>query len=242
MFVAPLSGALLKIYMSKLSIIVPVFNEAKTIEEVVLRLAGLEIEKEIIVVDDGSSDGTKEKLSALSGKADKIIRRAINGGKGEALKNGIAAASGDWIIFCDADLEYDISQIPYLFKHLTENKLEVVYGSRFIDYWPKKNFVHYLGNRFLTAATGCLFGAKLTDMETGYKLFKVDILKSLKLVSSHFEIEPEITAKILKRGIKITELPISYDPRVKSEGKKIKYRDGLTALWVLLREKLSPEG
>lgn len=222
--------------MSKLSIIVPVFNEAKTIRLVLERLLGLNLDKEIIVVDDGSTDGTG-KIVDIFVPAIKVIKQKINSGKGKALRAGIAVATGDYIIFCDADLEYDINQIPFLYKHLLENNLTVLYGSRFINYQPKKNFIHYLGNKVLTAVTDWLFGARLTDMETGYKLFQASLLKSMNLSSSHFEIEPEITAKILKQGIKITELPISYDPRVKSEGKKIKYRDGLAALWVLIREK-----
>jgi len=217
--------------MDKLSIIVPAFNEAKTIRLVLERLLNLSLDKEIIVVDDGSTDGTDEIVDVFV-PAIKVIKQKINGGKGKALRAGILAATGDCIIFCDADLEYDINQIPFLYKHLLEKKLTVLYGSRFISY------VHYLGNKFLTATTDWLFDAKLTDMETGYKLFRSDILKGLNLSSSHFEIEPEITAKILKQGIKITELPISYDPRVKSEGKKIKYRDGLIALKTLVEEKL----
>lgn len=228
--------------MPKLSIIVPVFNEVKTVKEVVLALAELDLEKEIIVVDDGSSDGTKEELEFLSDKISRTLFLGVNSGEGKALRVGIAAATGNYIIFCDADLEYDISQIPLLYKHLIDNNLAILYGSRFINYRPKKNFIYYLGNKVLTAVTDWLFDAKLTDMETGYKLFRADILKILNLSSSHFEIEPEITAKILKRGIKITELPISYDPRVKSEGKKIKYWDGLIALKTLIRERLEKRG
>lgn len=223
--------------MPKLSILVPAFNEAKTIRLVLEKLLGLSLDKEIIVVDDGSTDNTGKIIDVFV-PVIKVIKQKINGGKGKALRAGIAAATGDYIIFCDADLEYDVSQIPFLYKHLLGNNLTVLYGSRFIHYRPKKNFIHYLGNKVLTAVTDWLFDAKLTDMETGYKLFKSDILKSLNLSSSHFEIEPEITAKILKRGIKITELPISYDPRVKSEGKKIKYRDGFVALKTLIKEKL----
>jgi glycosyltransferase involved in cell wall biosynthesis len=227
--------------MPKLSIIVPVFNEAKTIRSVLEKLLSLPLDKEIIVVDDGSTDGTG-KIIDIFIPAVRVIRHKVNSGKGMALRDGIAAATGDYIIFCDADLEYDINQIPLLYKYLRDNRLAVLYGSRFINYRPKKNFIHYLGNKILTLATNWLFGAKLTDMETGYKLFRADILKNLDLASSHFEIEPEITAKTLKQGIPIVELPISYDPRVKSEGKKIKYRDGLMALKTLIKEKLKRRG
>lgn len=227
--------------MSKLSIIVPVFNEEKTIRLVLEKLLSLSLDKEIIVIDDGSADSTGKIIDAFI-PAIRVMKHKINSGKGMALRTGIALATGDYIIFCDADLEYDINQIPYLYKYLLENKLTVLYGSRFIDYRPKKNFIHYLGNKILTLTTDWFFGAKLTDMETGYKLFRSDILKNLNLSSSHFEIEPEITAKILKQGIPIVELPISYDPRVKSEGKKIKYRDGLIALKTLIKEKLKRRG
>lgn len=222
--------------MPKLSIIVPVFNEAQTIEKVLERLLALSLDKEVIVIDDGSADGTSGKLDVFA-PALRILRHESNQGKGAALRTGIAEATGDYISFCDADLEYDIDQIGILFEHISQNNAEVVYGSRFINYQPKKNRVHYWGNRFLTWLTNFLYGAKLTDMETGYKMFRSDVVKNLNLTGRRFEIEPEITAKILKQGIKIVELPIAYDPRVKSEGKKIKYRDGLTAARVLFREK-----
>lgn len=222
--------------MPKLSIIVPVFNEEKTIGGVLEQLASLSLDKEIIVVDDGSNDGASEKINNFV-PAIQVLRHETNQGKGAALRTGLARASGDFIVFCDADLEYDINQILVLFDHISQNGADVVYGSRFIDYQPKKNLVHYLGNRFLTWLTNFLYGAKLTDMETGYKMFRSDIVKKLALTSRRFEIEPEITAKILKQGIKIVEIPITYDPRVKSEGKKIKYRDGLLALMVLIKEK-----
>ncbi|MDD2753684.1 MAG: glycosyltransferase family 2 protein [Candidatus Portnoybacteria bacterium] len=223
--------------MPKLSIIVPVFNEVQTIQEVLERLLALAMDKEIIVVDDGSTDGTSEKISGFYSKI-KNLKHESNLGKGAAVKTGIDAARGNFVVFCDADLEYDIDQISSLFDHLLKNDLSVVYGSRFVGYRPEKNKVHYLGNRFLTGLTNFLFGAKLTDMETAYKMFRADILKNLSLAGKRFEIEPEITAKILKQGIKITELSITYNPRVKKEGKKVKYRDGLTAIKVLIREKL----
>jgi glycosyltransferase involved in cell wall biosynthesis len=225
--------------MLKISIIIPVFNEEKTVGTVLGGLLALSFEKEIIIVDDGSSDKTLEKIEAIKTDNIKVFRHQSNLGKGAALRSGIKMTTGEYIVFCDADLEYDTNQISNLFEYAAINKCQVVYGSRFIKYQPKKNIVHYLGNRFLTWITNLLFGANLTDMETGYKLFQADILKGLVLTSSHFEIEPEITAKILKKGIKIVELSVSYDPRVKSEGKKIKYRDGLIAFWTLIKEKMS---
>ncbi len=224
--------------MSKLSIIVPVFNEAQTIQEVLERLVSLSFDKEIIVVDDGSDDGTSEKINKFASTM-KILRHETNQGKGVALRAGIVCAEGDYIAFCDADSEYDINQISILFDRISQNDADVVYGSRFIDYQPRKNFIHYLGNRFLTWLTNLLFSAKLTDMETAYKMFQAGIVKNMALTSRRFEIEPEITAKILKQGIEIVEMPIAYDPRVKKEGKKIKYRDGLIAMKVLIREKIA---
>lgn len=198
------------------------------------------LDKEIIVVDDGSIDETKQKISEFASSI-KILRHEINRGKGAAIRAGLASAQGDYIIFCDADLEYDINQIPMLFDYISQKDSAVVYGSRFIDYQPKKNHIHYFGNCFLTWLTNLLFGARLTDMETAYKIFRADIIKGLDLVSDRFEIEPEITAKILKKGISINEVSVAYDPRIKSEGKKIKYRDGLTAVKVLIREKLKKQ-
>lgn len=223
--------------MPKLSIIVPVFNEEQTIRLVLEKLISLSLEKEIIVVDDGSTDSTGEIINSFV-PAVKIIKHEINSGKGSAIRSGLACAQGDFIVFCDADLEYDVNQIAVIFDYISRNNVGVVYGSRFIEYKPRKNFIHYLGNRFLTGLTNLFFGAKLTDMETAYKMFRSEVVKNMTLASCRFEIEPEITAKILKQKIKIIEVPISYDPRVKSEGKKIKYRDGLVAVGVLIREKI----
>ena len=223
--------------MLKLSIIVPVFNEARTVEKVLEQLLSLSLDKEIIVVDDASDDGTSERIKNFV-PAIRVLRHKSNQGKGAALRTGLAVASGDHICFCDADLEYDIGQIKTLFERISRGDAAIVYGSRFIDYQPRKNPVHYWGNRFLTWLTNFLYGAKLTDMETGYKIFRADIVKNLNLTGRRFEIEPEITAKILKQGIRIVEIPITYDPRTKADGKKIKYRDGLTAVWVLFKEKL----
>jgi len=224
------------IFMPKLSIIVPVFNEEQTISSVLEKLMNLPKDKELIVIDDGSVDGTSEIINSFLPDI-KLIKHENNQGKGAAIRSGIARAQGDFIVFCDADLEYDVNQIGILFDYISQKNAAVVYGSRFINYQPKKNRIHYLGNRFLTGLTNLFFGAKLTDMETAYKMFRADILKKMSLTAMRFEIEPEITAKILKQGIFITELPITYDPRAKRDGKKIKYRDGLVALKILIEEK-----
>jgi len=223
--------------MPKLSIIVPAFNEERTIETVLSRLVNLPLDKEIIVVDDGSGDLTGAKVKNFDSAGVRLLSHEKNLGKGAALRTGLNQAQGDYIIFCDADLEYDVAQIPILFEHIIQNGHLVVYGSRFIDYQPAKNRLHYFGNRFLTWLTNFLFEARLTDMETAFKMFRADVLRSLKLSANHFEIEPEITAQLLKQGVVIAELPVSYDPRVKKEGKKIKYRDGWIALKILLKEK-----
>jgi glycosyltransferase involved in cell wall biosynthesis len=221
--------------MPKISIIIPVFNEEKTVGTVLRGLLALSFEKEIIVVDDGSSDKTLEKIEEIKVDKIKVFHHQSNLGKGAALRSGIKMTTGEYIVFCDADLEYKTNQISNLFECAVKNRCQVVYGSRFIKYQPKKNFIHYLGNRFLTWATNLLFGSNLTDMETGYKLFRADILRGLDLISARFEIEPEITAKILKKGFKILEVPIRTKPRGYKEGKKIKAEDAFWAILTLLR-------
>jgi dolichol-phosphate mannosyltransferase len=230
----------------KLSIIVPVYNEEKTIEEVLKRLSELEIpkvEKEIIVVDDGSKDSTRAKLAKINNKNIKIILHDKNQGKGGAVKTGIKAATGEYIIIQDADLEYHPKQIKALVQPILEKTTKVVYGTR-LNRMPhlsneesKHLFVlHYFGNRFLSLVTSVLYGQWITDMETCYKLFPKEAMQDIKLNARGFELEPEITAKLMKKGYKITELPITAIPRGYDEGKKLNtVNDGLKALWSLFK-------
>ncbi|HVP56509.1 MAG TPA: glycosyltransferase family 2 protein [bacterium] len=223
----------------KLSILMPVFNEKATILEILARVEALPIEKEIIVVDDGSTDGTREILASLKPGRAIVILHDANQGKGAAIRSGLARTSGDVIVIQDADLEYDPRDLLRLLVPITEGKAAVVYGSRFTGERRNMFFWHWAGNRFLTLVTDVLFDTTLSDMETCYKMFRADVIKPIKLRSRRFEIEVEITAKVLKRGHRIYEVPISYTGREFDEGKKITWRDGLVALWYLVRYRLS---
>ena len=227
-----------------LSIIILIFNEKKTILEILkkietVNLSDLGFEKEIIIVDDGSTDGTREILDGLSNKY-KIIYHSKNQGKGAAIRTGLGKVSGDYIIIQDADLEYDPEDYKKLLDCALKNNAKVVYGSRRLN--PKNrysNFSFYLGGIFLTWIVNILYGIKITDESTCYKLFKTETLKGIKLNCKRFEFCPEVTAKLAKRGIKIYEVPISYYSRTKVEGKKIKWRDGFQAIWVLIKYKFT---
>ncbi|HKZ35796.1 MAG TPA: glycosyltransferase family 2 protein [Patescibacteria group bacterium] len=220
----------------KLSIIIPSFNEAATVAKAINRVKKAKLvgtSKEIIVVDDGSTDDTSKKLKKITGITK--IRLAKNQGKGAAIKAGLAKATGDYVLIQDADLEYDPADINLLLKPVLSGQAEVVYGSRFLG--PHKNmlFWHQLGNQFLSTLTNIFFNTTLSDMEVGYKLMPTKLLKSLNLTEKRFGFEPEVTAKILKRGIRIFEVPISYSGREFNEGKKITWRDGVQALWLVLK-------
>ena len=234
----------------KLSIIIPVFNEEKTVPELLKRVERLKIDgvdKEVIVVDDGSTDATISVIQNSEFRIQNLIfiRHKRNQGKGAAVSTGIKNATGDYIIIQDADLEYDPIQIKELVKPILEKKAEVVYGTR-LRRFPnfKKDerrplfLLHYLGNRFLSLLTSILYGQWITDMETCYKLFPREALKNIKLNSKRFDFEPEITAKLLKKGYKILEVPITTKPRGYGEGKKLRtFKDGSIALWTLLKNR-----
>jgi len=226
----------------KLSVIVPVYNERNTVVEVLRRMRAVElpdgIEREIIVIDDGSTDGTRDVLRQLGDSTVRILVHEGNRGKGAAVRTGLALATGDYVLIQDADLEYDPDDWPRLIAPVTRGRARVVYGSRFTGERRNMLLLHWIGNRLLSLVTNVLFNSTLSDMETGYKLVDRKLLNDLGLRSDHFDIEPEITAKILKRGIRIYEVPISYMGREFDEGKKITWRDGFAALWTLVKFRL----
>ena len=223
----------------KLSVIVPVYNERNTVVEVLRRMRAVElpdgIDREIIVVDDGSSDGTRDVLNQLSDSTVRIILHEHNRGKGAAVRTGIEVASGDYVLIQDADLEYDPEDWPKLVAPVMRGRARVVYGSRFTGERRNMLFLHWIGNRMLSFVTNVLYNTTLSDMETCYKLVDHQLLLDLELRCNRFDIEPEITAKILKRRIRIYEVPISYTGREPHEGKKITWRDGFGALVALVK-------
>jgi glycosyltransferase involved in cell wall biosynthesis len=223
----------------KLSVIVPVYNERNTVVEVLRRMRAVElpdgIDREIIVVDDGSTDGTRDVLNQLSDSTVRIILHEHNRGKGAAVRTGIEVASGDYVLIQDADLEYDPEDWPKLVAPVMRGRARVVYGSRFTGERRNMLFLHWIGNRMLSFVTNVLYNTTLSDMETCYKLVDRSLLLDLELRCNRFDIEPEITAKILKRRIRIYEVPISYTGREFDEGKKITWRDGFAALWTLAK-------
>jgi len=227
----------------KLSIIMPVYNESGTIREILRQVRNVDlgtIEKEIIVVDDFSGDGTRDLLQKETSDGDiKIIYHPRNQGKGAAVCSGLNEASGDFIIIQDADLEYDPAEYNKLLAPLIKNEADVVYGSRFLEL--KKNqfqsLAQYLGNRFLTCLTNLLYKVKISDMETCYKVFRANLIKGLSIKARHFDFEPEVTAKVLKKKWRFREIPISYKARGYKMGKKINYRDGIVAVWCLIKHR-----
>jgi glycosyltransferase involved in cell wall biosynthesis len=222
---------------SLLSVIVPVFNERSTVAEVIRRIrrVDLPVDVEVIVVDDGSSDGTDKVLEALGDSTVRVINHPHNQGKGAAIRSGLETIRGDLVLIQDADLEYDPADWPKLLEPILRGKSKVVYGSRFTG--ERKNMMplHWVGNRFLSLVTNVLYSTTLSDMETCYKLFDRCVLDGMTIVSDRFEFEPEITAKVLRRGYRIYEIPISYAGREVDEGKKITWRDGFGALKALVK-------
>jgi glycosyltransferase involved in cell wall biosynthesis len=221
----------------KLSVIIPVYNEVGNIEEILKRVKATQQAAEIIVVDDGSQDGTRDILKKLDGREKvRVILHETNQGKGAAVRTGMDAAAGEILLIQDADLEYDPRDYPVLLRPLEEGIADVVYGSRFLGgphrvamYW------HMVANKLLTFMTNILYNTILSDMETGYKVFRRKVVDGMKLRSKRFDFEPEFTAKVLKRNYRIYEVPISFNPRDYSQGKKIKLKDAFAAVWTLLK-------
>ena len=226
----------------KVSFLVPVYNEERTLEEVVRRVESLPLDKQIVVVDDGSTDDTPAILERLDEELDNLVAvTQPNRGKGAAVRRALAEADGDVVVIQDADMEYDPAEVPALIEPIEQGHADVVYGSRLSGGRPQRAYLfwHMVGNRFLSFTTGLLFNTTLSDMETGYKAFRIEVLRSLDLREDDFGIEPEITGRLCRRkDLRIYELPIAYYGRTYAEGKKITWRDGFKALRVLVRVRL----
>lgn len=222
----------------KLSIVIPVFNEANTVAELVEKVRALDLEKEIIIVNDGSSDGTREALRPFeSVPGVRVHHSPVNLGKGASVRIGFSFATGDIITIQDADLELDPNEYHALIQPIVDGSADVVFGSRFLGAGRKGKLSFYVANRALATLTNTLYGAHLTDIETCYKVFRADVVRSLKLRAARFEIEPELTSQVLKRGYRLVELPIGYTPRGHEEGKKISWKDGFQAVYTLLSQR-----
>ena len=223
-----------------LSVVMPVFNEVNTIEEIVNRVLAVPLRVELIVVDDGSTDGSRAILQDLAkGGRFKLHLQDVNRGKGAAVRRGFQDLTGDIVVIQDADLEYSPEEYPDLIDLIVRGKADAVYGSRFLGRHRAFLFTHYLGNRFLTLVTNALYNTILTDMETCFKAIRADVVKEMTLRENRFGIEPEITAKLFKMGCRVYEVPITYEGRGYEEGKKISWKDGLEALWVLLKYRVT---
>lgn len=226
----------------RLSIIVPVFNERATVLEVLDRVSAIDAEAEIIVVDDGSTDGTRDLLVERARRTDRrivLVQHPVNRGKGAALTSGVGRATGEYVIIQDADLEYDPADYTKLLAVVDARQAEAVYGSRFGGALSSMSLRHRIGNRLLTGLTNLLYGSSLTDMETCYKLIRRSLFEKLAIACNRFDVEPEITAKLLRAGVAIHEVPISYAGRSFAEGKKISWIDFVSAVWTLVRLRVS---
>jgi glycosyltransferase involved in cell wall biosynthesis len=223
-----------------LSVVMPAYNERDTIDEIIRRVLAVPVRLELIVVDDCSTDGTRDLLQALQRELGfTLILQPANGGKGSALRTGFTKVSGEIVIIQDADLEYSPEEYPSLIELICAGRADVVYGSRFLGRHRVFLFTHYAGNWVLTLLTNILYNTMLTDMETCFKVMRAEVLRSMSLKSNGFGIEPELTAKVFKRGYRVYEIPITYDGRGYSEGKKITWQDGIVAIWTLLKYRFT---
>ena len=223
-----------------LSVVMPAYNERATVEEMVRRVLRVPLRIQLIVVDDGSTDGTREILQRLRQELEfQLVEQDRNRGKGAALRRGFQEVRGDLVVIQDADLEYSPEEYPELIELICQGRADVVYGSRFLGRHRVFLFSHYLGNRIVTLLSNILYNTMLTDMETCYKVMRAEIVKGMTLKSNGFGIDPELTAKIFKGGHRVYEIPITYDGRGYEEGKKITWRDGLVALWILLKYRIT---
>jgi glycosyltransferase involved in cell wall biosynthesis len=226
----------------ELSIIIPVYNEVRTLDELVARVRAVAVAKEIVLVDDGSTDGSRERLRELAELPDvRVLFHDRNQGKGAAIRTGIAAATRDIVVIQDADLEYDPQELPLLMKPIIDGKADVVFGSRFIGSGPHRvlYFWHMVGNRIVTLLSNAFTNLNLTDIETCYKMFRRELIQSIEIEESRFGVEPELTAKLARTGCRIYEVGISYSGRTYEEGKKIGWRDGVRAIWCILKYNLA---
>ena len=222
------------------SVVMPAYNERDTIEEIVRRVLAVPLRIELIVVDDGSTDGTRDVLQTLARELPlELVLQPQNRGKGAAVRTGFAHATGAIVVVQDADLEYSPEEYPALIELICDGRADVVYGSRFLGRHRVFLFTHYLGNRMLTVLTNVIYNTMLTDMETCFKAMRIDVLRSMTLRSERFGIEPELTAKIFKRGYRVYEVPITYDGRGYDAGKKITWKDGIVAVWTLLKYRFT---
>ena len=223
-----------------LSVVMPVYNEAATIEEMIRRVLAVPLRTQLIVVDDCSTDGTRDMLAGLQRELGfTLLLQPENRGKGAALRTGFGSVRGDLVVIQDADLEYSPEEFPDLIELICQGRADVVYGSRFLDR-PMTMNVNGIANRVLTLLTNMLYGARITDMETAYKMVRKPVFDRLRLECRRFDFEPEITAKLLRCGYSIRELPIAYTPRTREQGKKIKWQDGIVAVRVLFRYRVAP--
>lgn len=228
-----------------LSVIIPAYNEAATLEEIIRRVRTTGLAGEIIVVDDGSSDGSAAILARLQDDGQpelRLLRHSHNQGKGAAVRTGLAAVTGDLVLVQDADLEYDPADYQSLLAPFADPGVQAVYGSRNLRRNPQSSFAFYWGGRLLSWITNRLYGSRITDEATGYKVIRTALLRDLGLREDGFEFCPEVTGKLIRRGVQIHEVPISYRPRSWSDGKKIRWHDGLTAIWALIKYRWSRPG